>query len=45
VHLAVLCRSAVADIPKNHPAVDEVITYEARWTLRPPHGGPGCWIR
>jgi ADP-heptose:LPS heptosyltransferase len=31
----VLCKSAVADIPGNHPAVNEVITYEARWTLRP----------
>ena len=34
-HIAVVCKSAVADIPRNHPAVDEVITYEARWTLRP----------
>jgi ADP-heptose:LPS heptosyltransferase len=25
----------VADIPRNHPAIDEVITYEARWILRP----------
>jgi ADP-heptose:LPS heptosyltransferase len=32
--LAVVCKSAVADIPRNHPAVDEVITYEARWILR-----------
>jgi heptosyltransferase-2 len=34
-HIAVVCKSAVADIPRNHPAVDEVITYEARWILRP----------
>jgi len=34
-HIAVLCKSAVADIPRNHPAVDEVITYEARWILGP----------
>ena len=33
-HIAVVCKSAVADIPRNHPAVNEVITYEARWTLR-----------
>jgi ADP-heptose:LPS heptosyltransferase len=32
--LGVVCKSAVADIPRNHPAVDEVITYEARWILR-----------
>jgi ADP-heptose:LPS heptosyltransferase len=25
----------VADVPRNHPAIDEVITYEARWILRP----------
>jgi len=34
-HIAVVCKSAVADIPRNHPAIDEVLTYEARWTLRP----------
>ena len=34
-HIAVVCKSAVADIPGNHPAVNEVVTYEARWTLRP----------
>jgi ADP-heptose:LPS heptosyltransferase len=34
-HIAVVCKSAVADIPRNHPAVNEVLTYEARWTLRP----------
>jgi len=34
-HLAALCKSAVADVPRNHPAIDEVITYEARWILRP----------
>jgi ADP-heptose:LPS heptosyltransferase len=34
-HIAIVCKSAVADIPRNHPAVNEVITYEARWTLRP----------
>jgi heptosyltransferase-2 len=34
-HIAVLCKSAVADIPRDHPAVDEVITYEARWILGP----------
>ena len=41
-HLAVLCKSAVADIPRNHPAIDEVITYEARWILGPasPRAGP-----
>ena len=33
-HIAVVCKSAVADIPRNHPAIDEVITYEARWILR-----------
>jgi ADP-heptose:LPS heptosyltransferase len=32
-HIAVVCKSAVADIPRNHPAIDEVITYEARWIL------------
>jgi ADP-heptose:LPS heptosyltransferase len=34
-HMAVLCKSAVADIPHYHPAVDEVITYEARSILGP----------
>jgi heptosyltransferase-2 len=34
-HITVVCKSAVADIPRNHPAIDEVITYEARWILRP----------
>ena len=34
-HIGIVCKSAVADIPRNHPAVNEVITYEARWTLRP----------
>ena len=34
-HLAVVCKSVVADIPRSHPAVDEVITYEARWIVRP----------
>jgi len=34
-HIAVVCKSAVADIPRNHPAINEVITYEARWTLGP----------
>ena len=34
-HIGVVCKSAVADIPRNHPAINEVITYEARWTLRP----------
>src|SRR5208337_2797415 len=34
-HIAVVCKGAVADIPRNHPAIDEVITYEARWILRP----------
>jgi len=34
-HIGIVCKSAVADIPGNHPAVDEVITYEARWILRP----------
>ena len=34
-HIGVVCKSAVADIPRNHPAIDEVITYEARWILRP----------
>jgi ADP-heptose:LPS heptosyltransferase len=34
-HIGVVCKSAVADIPRNHPAVNEVITYEARWILRP----------
>jgi len=34
-HLTILCKSAVADIPRNHPAVDEVIAYEARWILGP----------
>jgi ADP-heptose:LPS heptosyltransferase len=33
--IAVVCKSVVADVARNHPAVDEVITYEARWTLRP----------
>jgi ADP-heptose:LPS heptosyltransferase len=33
-HITAVCKSAVADIPRNHPAIDEVITYEARWTLR-----------
>jgi heptosyltransferase II len=41
-HIGIVCKSAVADIPRNHPAVNEVITYEARWTLRPesPRAGP-----
>jgi ADP-heptose:LPS heptosyltransferase len=34
-HLTVVCKSVAADIPRSHPAVDEVITYEARWILRP----------
>lgn len=34
-HMTVVCKSTVADIPRNHPAIDEVIIYEARWTLRP----------
>jgi ADP-heptose:LPS heptosyltransferase len=33
--IAVVCKSVVADVARNHPAVDEVITYEARWILRP----------
>ncbi len=34
-HIGIVCKSAVGDVPRNHPAVNEVITYEARWTLRP----------
>jgi len=34
-HVTVVCKSAVADIPRNHPAIDEVITHEARWILGP----------
>jgi len=34
-YIAALCKSAVADIPRTHPAVDEVITYEARWIVKP----------
>jgi ADP-heptose:LPS heptosyltransferase len=34
-HIAVVCKSAVADVPRHHPAVNEVITYEARWILGP----------
>jgi ADP-heptose:LPS heptosyltransferase len=33
--IAALCKNAVADIPRNHPVIDEVITYEARWILGP----------
>lgn len=33
--ITVVCKRAVADIPRNHPAIDEVITYEARWILGP----------
>jgi ADP-heptose:LPS heptosyltransferase len=32
-HITVVCKSLVSDIPRNHPAIDEVITYEARWIL------------
>ena len=32
-HIAVVGKSVVADILRNHPAIDEVITYEARWIL------------
>jgi ADP-heptose:LPS heptosyltransferase len=40
-HIVVVCKSIVGEIPRNHPAVDEIITYEARWTVRPgsPHAG------
>jgi ADP-heptose:LPS heptosyltransferase len=34
-HIAVVCKSVVADIPRNHPAIDDVIIYEARWILGP----------
>jgi ADP-heptose:LPS heptosyltransferase len=34
-HIAAVCKRAVADIPRNHPAIDEVIAYEARWILGP----------
>jgi ADP-heptose:LPS heptosyltransferase len=42
-HIAVVCKSAVADIPRNHPAVDEVITYEARWILSSSSPRAGLW--
>jgi ADP-heptose:LPS heptosyltransferase len=34
-HIAAVSKSVVADILRNHPAIDEVITYEARWILGP----------